>query len=871
MRDSHWLSAFVLLVLTGLQRHSAAARMPCAELHTPTPLVAHGSKFLASCVIAENCPWTEVQWHYNGTLLQPSRMVTLSNRTTQISVDNFSEPSGYLTCSICREADCQIVAGQHILSGNPPRPPQNLSCQTNLAKDIDLTKDIMQCTWIPDSDTGISTEYTFHTEKKSTGQRYNYTIPAGESRITIKRTEIPFFSKIQVYVKAQNALGLNTSKHLLFDPLEAAKFDPLVIESIRPPRDGCLSHSWRLQKGQDWLTSSALKVELRLKPVNATATAYERVWNKTVRGGKDIEVCGLLHGTEYQAKARVRYKTSPWSDWSGWAQGSTLMKAPAGSPDTWLRVMNEGPIYKIVQLAWKPSKQFRANGRPLTFEVSLKPGMKWRRCVTDRRHCTATVPKRCGKVYLTAQNPAGRSRPTEVRVYTNRDLPRVASLSVRPHGDTSLEVHWSHPSPANSLSSPEPIGYVVECRQLNNNGSSFLTFHLANRNQTSALLSDEFEPYTPYEISVYPKYAEGVGLPLNETVYTRQGAPSAAPIPNLIWRPHAELTWDEIPMTKRNGIIQSYQVFYRDEQGNIKVITAPADHRRVVLEDLEPMTMFKAFIMVSTCNGSYNGTMVAFHNSASAFGMVLIGVPTCVGIILVIIIIMLTSLAKHKWLKTCLWPKIPDPANSSIRKWSTAELIQESPPPKSPMEPVLVFLSHFSVVDLTDRHLEKLMQSQSSKERWLCNESDSDLYSCSSSQSPYDTDGTTSESVPYATLVFSGGYQGQPPPPNPNPDASPNPNPNPNPDPKPNPKPKPKALPPTYLRSESTQPLLAEEELQSPGPFSPLPYRNVGLPAQAGGPSHDFGECEETRGDKEEEHQRWEDFPLLNSLAIKEV
>lgn len=35
------------------------------------------------------------------------------------------------------------------------------------------------------------------------------------------------------------------------------------------------------------------------------------------------------------------------------------------------------------------------------------------------------------------------------------------------------------------------------------------------------------------------------------------------------WQSHIELTWDEIPLDQRNGIVQSYTVFYWNEKGPI--------------------------------------------------------------------------------------------------------------------------------------------------------------------------------------------------------------------------------------------------------------------------------------------------------------
>lgn len=34
------------------------------------------------------------------------------------------------------------------------------------------------------------------------------------------------------------------------------------------------------------------------------------------------------------------------------------------------------------------------------------------------------------------------------------------------------------------------------------------------------------------------------------------------------WHSYIELSWDEIPLAQRNGIVQSYKIFYWDEEGH---------------------------------------------------------------------------------------------------------------------------------------------------------------------------------------------------------------------------------------------------------------------------------------------------------------
>lgn len=37
-----------------------------------------------------------------------------------------------------------------------------------------------------------------------------------------------------------------------------------------------------------------------------------------------MDLCRLLHGTQYLAQIRVRYQQSPWSEWSSSQSGVTL-------------------------------------------------------------------------------------------------------------------------------------------------------------------------------------------------------------------------------------------------------------------------------------------------------------------------------------------------------------------------------------------------------------------------------------------------------------------------------------------------------------------------------------------------------------------
>lgn len=155
------------------------------------------------------------------------------------------------------------------------------------------------------------------------------------------------------------------------------------------------------------------------------------------------------------------------------------------------------------------------------------------------------------------------------------------------------------------------------------------------------------------------------------------------------------------------------------------------------------------------------------------------------------------------------------------------------PPFKEVKDPVLVYLSHVSLLTLPEKELSKGDEKIKSSS-WPYNGKSVDDHDDSSHESETFDSEQQSESVPYATVVFAGPYQRQPVP------------------------------PPVYLRSESTQPLLGEEE-----PSSPRPYEK--MTSQVNLPEVDhFSIFHKNVGAGEEKASHWVDFPMLRSLEIND-
>uniref|UniRef100_A0A3P8YSW1 Colony stimulating factor 3 receptor n=1 Tax=Esox lucius TaxID=8010 RepID=A0A3P8YSW1_ESOLU len=787
---SAWIAMLAMLLLAFVNgtKHEVEWS-PCAEVHSTSTVVVLGSPVTASCLIRDDCPLVKGQAAPNVVWKLDQRSLTEDNESegstaasaseggwnSTVFIPSFTKTRGVLTCSVLHASQCQIVGGVDIRAGSPPDVPQGLRCLTNLTK-----PETLLCQWDQGPDTHLPTNYSLHTEIRDLSENNTYMLPPDIHHFKIPRAGFVLFSNIEIYVKAVNALGQATSKHLLLEPMSSAKFDPPKVLKFQaePNRFGCLKLSWSLSEQQKWVVT---KVNLEVQLKTANSRSEEPVPVPRVVRQKPLDLCNLLHGTEYSVKIRVSYKQSQWSEWSNNKTGVTLERAPNGQLDSWLKVSGEKRQKLLsVDLFWKVSKQFRPNGKNLSYIVSVRkpPGEKL--CITRERHCAFRLPQGVWKVFLSARNAAGTSQPTEIPVFKQRGNLVTVTVIV--------------------------VISIFICSEI-------------------------IEPYKPYEISVYPRYKDGIGFSQSISAYSRQKAPSIAP--NLrVWETGPfgiELTWEEIPLLQRNGIVQSYRIFYWNEQGNIKVVDAAVEKRSVILDGLKPSSNYKAFIMVSTGGGSLNGSEVTLKTeSLDPLAIILIVISSGVGLPLFIIISVLVCCSKR--LKICFWPKIPDPANSSIKKWTASDSVQ--------VGDTCLF---FSFKDIPLKSLEK-RGGGISDDPWFRSSDTSDLGEsiCGSPHifNPGYT-GLFEDSVPYATVVFDSPYSSQPP-----------------------------SQSHAYLRSESTQPLLEEEpeELSSPKEYQNIPVHREQV---------FFRECLDDGLDDGLDNGElctlWDDFPMLRALAMNDV
>uniref|UniRef100_A0A1A8R5A3 Colony stimulating factor 3 receptor (Granulocyte) n=1 Tax=Nothobranchius pienaari TaxID=704102 RepID=A0A1A8R5A3_9TELE len=833
MMLSSWMLVTAVLVTSAGGASDEDDTQPCAKVHTSSSAVPLGSPVTATCVIRKDCllvtaQAAPIEWRLGSDFIPSSPVANERFRVSKVVVSSFNHTRAVLTCGVClpdNESSFQIYAGVEIRAGYPPQMPQNLNCQANFTYRPTLT-----CRWDPGlQETHLPTKYTLYTQIWDLNKNYTYELPSGVHHYTIPRSNFVLLSEMKIYVKAENNLGEAASVPIILEPVAAAKFDPPKIPDITadPKRLGCLKLAWRLSQNQEWMYLKCLNLQVQFKAAGSGQWSNPLTFPNRTRSLGPMDLCRLLPGTEYLAQIRVQYMQSPWSEWSSSKSGVTPETAPVGRLNTWMKVSKSQTHKQLdVQLFWKPSRRFRANGQNVSYVVSLQKrlGERWKVCSTGMNHCTFKLSARVKTVYLTAVNRAGASSPTEVWIYQTKAKTAVLDVTAVPH-DGSFLVRWTTAAPS------DLTGYVVEWRPLLKSDLSHILFEIVGKNQSSLSLYGSFEPYKPYGISVYPRFKDGIGSPQTVDAFLQQKAPDVAPKMQIkkIWKSSFELSWDEIPLEQRNGIIKDYKVFYWEDKGVVKAVTVEPKERTVILRDLNTGTLCEAFMMVSTFGGSLNGSTI--HFEVEPFDVVAVAmtvITSGVGLMILIIITILTCLIKHKRLKGHFCPAVPDPANSSVKRW-TLESNQYIRSSWESEEPNPVYLSHLSFLEST------AILSKKEDDVWLNSPDDTSDLGESICGSPFTPgcSGSNSDSVPYATVFFSG---------------------------------PPLKQPHVYLRSQSTQPLLETEES-----FSPKCYQNVTRDEMSREQCF-FSPCDGCSPEREKESTIvWDDFPFLQALAMNDA
>ncbi|XP_044275404.1 granulocyte colony-stimulating factor receptor isoform X2 [Varanus komodoensis] len=774
--------------------------LPCSHLTVDSPVVLLGATVNASCTVWRNrCPFPkdekiQMLWKLDEEFLKGSHD-SFSNgvEVSNITIGPLNETKSSLSCFVQkRDGSPQRMNLIQIQAGYPPSPPQNLTCVMN-ASSMNLT-----CQW----DAGRDSLLPVSTVLRGFWARRECKEPlepipgcspaAGQSSCTIARQHLRLYQKMLFLVSTENALGAVESARLCADPADLVLLEPPSLLAVQPipGESGCAQVAWQAASGEAFPRQLC---ELRYREEGDPQWVLVRNVSSPVW---QAQHCGLLFGTPYHLQMRCRkLPAGYWSGWSAAKSFTTPEKVPSGKLDAWWKVMPRQAEETEVQLLWKPMKPHEAHGKILGYWATLSTRPRKEDpsvlCNTTETWCTFSVPAGTQRIYLTAYNSKGSSKPTEVHLLETKGPP-VPRMRAIPRDAHSTWVCWDSPGTA-------AWSYILEWRRVTSGGASDgdIGWTRLQDSVTRALIQEGIEPFQLYNVSLYPLYGDRVGAPQHIEVYTWQKAPSDTPkLRPVVSKTTAELQWEPIPVEKRNGFITNYTIFWTGTHEGTRSAVLNSSVNTFTITDLWPSRMYIVHIMASTVGGSTNGSILTFHTKAMDDTDILF-VYTLIGLLLAMITVLVICFQKSKRMKTQFWPSVPDPANSSLGRWAPAVLQEETLPATKPCELSPVIVSAILVLEKDEKKCLSCGKSESTKdlEDGPTNFSDSNVHNPDDA-SP--TGGSTPasyinspESIQYAKVLVDS-YRSQQ-----------------------------EIASAFYMRSNSTQPLLGD---MTP---SPKPYENL--------------------------------------------
>ncbi|XP_043573916.1 interleukin-6 receptor subunit beta-like isoform X2 [Chiloscyllium plagiosum] len=649
-------------------------------VHWGSSLVATCKIINTSCIMGSITHASQIMWQLDNMYIVKTQYTVMDRTMSQVNISAFKQTVGNLTCEIPQRAGGILQNGVRIQAGFPPMKPTNLTCVTSWKEKISMT-----CSWDPGRDPYIRTTYTLR-RIKNLGKCHNHGMDAEWSdcfsqdshSCTVPRDKLRLFSTDDIFVLAENELGSQVSDVLCLDAMDVVKLEQPVYPIVQADQQNshCLIISW------------TMNIKLQIKCQLQYREYGESAWRQMVavinQLQKEERLCQLSPGTEYLIRLRcMLYDTTRyWSDWSAEYSGCTAESSPVGIPEVWWHF--EGPVQgenMYIRMFWKELKKSEMNGKIRGYRVTFgcEPDTNHPEvtlCNTTSLSCRISTPKGDGNICVRAYNAAGHS-PAALLALPTLHQTGIAALrpfvNIIPITEHSLQIYWTHPS-------IPVLGYIVEWCKMSEEYSCEINWKKVSADSTGSILQENIEPMKRYAISIYPLLLKGLALPYSTEAYSKQGAPLTGPkvSANRIWKSKAEVIWEEIPTSKRQGFIRNYTIFYSDKTGPVQYIVRSDLERRYTLTGLLAATNYEVKVMATTDAGGTNGSVLNFTTKKSDDGNILIIIAWLFPILLLLMsILLLTYFLLRKMLTGQLWPKIPNPANSTLANWTPGRKAQD--------------------------------------------------------------------------------------------------------------------------------------------------------------------------------------------------
>ncbi|XP_034532587.1 interleukin-12 receptor subunit beta-2 [Notolabrus celidotus] len=646
----------IFTAVTVLAVQLCAGQSSCTIWSTTGSVAQRGSSFKVYCTfsckslgkIRSNNPPT------------PQKHEKLNSTTIFHNVVNITRSIRTFSCMSSCPHDGE-PCGMDIRSGYLPVQPKIMNCTYNVRND---ESGVVFCTWNT-QDTYLSNTSVLWVKTVSG----NHTAGPMQYKVSKKRTDTPStdftvsksVQMISVWVQVRNDLGNATSAPVSYTLRDIAMPSAPVLGQPE-----CSSRSCDI-KVEHLVKTEHLEIQYKTEAQRwmSSPDSVVQMSQDQALSMSSLEPCRLYH-----FRARSKFSSGHWSEWSATVSAWSQEEAPAKELDVWYAEASSDAT--SLQVYWKEPNISIARGKIIQYKVSVynqrSKTLVFNTSVgADARNYTVPFCANC-EVKVWAYNSIGPSPPANITTkHTKAKPPQDVHVTADNH---SVAISWRKP-----VTAPEQAEYIVEWYREGYKLEELRWVRLGKKNNQFVITG--LKPAECYEGAVYVSYKDGSAAETSFTGVFLELVPAAGPsVQENVDGDKVKVTWTEIPRGQRGGCITEYTICLENSSRHQRNYSVQASQRTHTIPGLSP-GVYSIWMTASTAKGEGPaGQTIKFYIQEDAhLFFVLVCVAVAVIILLLLCLWQSSAVKKRfKGLFQCLMlDAVLDPANSKWAKECTQE------------------------------------------------------------------------------------------------------------------------------------------------------------------------------------------------------
>ncbi|XP_057697677.1 interleukin-12 receptor subunit beta-2 isoform X1 [Corythoichthys intestinalis] len=607
--------------------------------------VRRDTKLVVYCTF--NCEQECKPLMYSGHPPAVQLHMQVNSTTTFFRMDNITEHRTFSCVCDCSGKQQQLC-GKDIKAGYPPEMPQNILCKYLVVSN--QTGEV-RCSWERGRETHLKAPTELVTLVKDSSPPFQKSIrPTNPPSVKFSVSNRVHF--ISVQVRIHNALGSAESPPANYTLRDIKIPTAPVIEGAQCSSRRCNISYWQRVKTEH------LEVQYATEPGRWARFSISNVpiASDQLQSNTNLEPFQLYH-----FRARAKFSTGLWSNWSNVISNWTEEEAPAKAPDVWYT--RSSPESNSIRLYWKPMTGANARGKIIRYLVTVHfSNSGWlflAKNISANTTSTSIALYPGCQVMVRALNSRGTSPPARISAYRVK-ASVLLDIQVK-GGNHSVNITWKGTA----------LGTVAHVVEWYREGLKLQELHwlrLAGEERQAVITG--LNASECYKIAVNILYSDGTMTTRIFGYSTSQSAPQVG----LTVQPEVDgnkvtVTWEELDRAQRDGCITNYTIYLEGSNGDAQQYSVPGTKRAFVLEDQPPGVHSLWMTAWNSKGESPPGQKVKFLIREGTSFFLLVGYPLLAVVFLLLCMCHITAVRKRLLLLFhCFMPQVvPDPANS---KWA---------------------------------------------------------------------------------------------------------------------------------------------------------------------------------------------------------